>query len=49
MKTYFPDAKQIKKCPKTTLCKEFIYVRNDRNESDDNFDSPPYNEPTFSS
>ena len=27
MKTYFPDAKQIKKCPKTVLCKECTYVQ----------------------
>ena len=35
--------------PKTTLCKECTYVKKDRNESDENFDSSPDNESTFSS
>ena len=49
MKTCFPDAKQNKKYPKTTLCKEFTYVQKFINESDKNFYSTQYNEPTFSS
>ena len=49
IKTCFPDAKQIIKKPKTVLCKECTYVQKDRNESEENFDSPPNNEPTFSS
>ena len=49
MKTCFPDANQIKQCPKTVLCKECTYVQKDINESDEHFDSPPYNEPKFSS
>ena len=48
-RTCFPDAKQIKKCPKTVLCKECKYVKKDINESDEDFHSPPDNEPTFSS
>ena len=40
-KTYFNDA--------NVLCKECTYVQKYRNESDENFDSPPDNEPTFSS
>ena len=43
MKNCFPDAKQIKKCPKTTVCKECTYVQKDRNDIDENFDSPPDN------
>ena len=35
--------------PKTVLCKECTYVQKDINESDENFDSTKYNEPTFSS
>ena len=45
--TCFPDAKQVKQYPKTILCKECTYVQIDQNESEDNFDSPPDNEPTF--
>ena len=45
----FPDAKQIKKSPKTVLCKECTYVEKDRNESDKSFHSPPDNEHNFSS
>ena len=48
MKTCFSNAKQIKKFPKTTLCQECTYVQKYRIESDENFDSPPDNEPTFS-
>ena len=29
MKNFFPDAKPIKKCPKTFLCKECTYVQKD--------------------
>ena len=49
IKTCFPDAKQIKQISETVLCKECTYVQKDRNESDENFDSPTDNEPTFSS
>ena len=49
MKTCFHDANQIKKCPKTVLCKECTYFQKDINESDENFDSTQDNEPTFSS
>ena len=48
-KKYFPDANQIKKYPKTTLCKECTYVEKDRNEIEGGIDSPPDKEPTFSS
>ena len=48
-KTCFLDAKQIKKYPKITVCKECIYVQKDRNESDENIDPPPDNEPILSS
>ena len=47
MKTCFNDEKQIEKCPKIVLCKECTYVQKDRNESDENFDPSPDNEPTF--
>ena len=40
---------QSKKFPKTVLGKECIYFQKDRNKSDENFDSPPDNGPTFSS
>ena len=49
MNTCFPDAKQIKKCPKTVLYQKCTYVQKDINESDENFDSTQDNEPTFSS
>ena len=49
MKTYFPDAKQIKKRPKNVLCKESTYVQKDINDKDENFESTEDNEPTFSS
>ena len=48
MKTCFPDAKQIKQCPKSTLCEECTYVQKVRNESEGNIDSPTDNEPNFS-
>ena len=48
-KTCFPDAKQIKKIPKTVLCKECTYVQKDINENDEKIDSTEDNEPTFSS
>ena len=48
-KTCFPDAKQVKKCLKTVLCNECTNIQKDINESDKNFDSPPKNEPNFSS
>ena len=40
MKNYFPDAKQIKKCPKTALCKECKYVQKYINGKDDKIDPP---------
>ena len=48
MKTCFPDAKQIKQRPKSTLCQECTYVLKERNESEADTDYPPDNEPTFS-
>ena len=47
-KNCFLSAKQIEKCPKTTLCKDCTYVQKYRNKIDENIDSPPDNEPTFS-
>ena len=49
METCFPDAKQINPCPKSTLCKECTYVQEEKDKSEGNIDSPPDNEPTFSS
>ena len=49
MKTFFPDAKQINQCPKSTLWKECTYVQEEKDEIEGNIDSPPDNEPTFSS
>ena len=43
------DAKQIKYCPKSILCKEYIFVKKYRNESEGGIDYLPDNEPTFSS
>ena len=39
MKNCFPDAKPIKKCPKTVLCKECTYVQKDINGNDEKIDS----------
>ena len=39
MKNCFPDAKPIKKCPKTFLCKECKYVQKDINENDEKIES----------
>ena len=47
-KNCLPNAKQIKKFPKTVLCKECTYVQKDLNKSDEKFDSTNDNEPTFS-
>ena len=47
MRTCFPDAKKIQKCPKNVLCKDCKYVQKNINESDDNFVSQPNNEHTF--
>ena len=47
MKTCFPDSKQIKKCPKTVLCKKCTYIQKYINESDENCFYQPDNEPTF--
>ena len=49
METYFLDAYQINQCPESTLCKECTYVQEEKNESEGGIDSPPDNEPTFSS
>ena len=49
MNTCFPGAKQIKKSPKSVLCKEFTYIQKDINENDEKIDSTKDNEPTFSS
>ena len=49
MKTCFPEAKQIKQCPKSSLCNECTYVQKEINESEGNTDSVPNNKPTFSS
>ena len=48
MKNYFPDAKQIKKCPKTVLCKECTYVQKDINGKDEKIDPPEDIEICFS-
>ena len=47
LNTYFPDAKQIQKIPKTVLCKECTYVQIYIDKSGENFASQPDNEPTF--
>ena len=44
----FPDAKQIKKCPKTVLCEEFIYVQKGINGKYEKIDPPEDIEQTFS-
>ena len=49
MKNCFTDANQIKKCPKTVLCKECTYAQKDINENDKKIDSTEDNESTFSS
>ena len=46
MKTCFPDSRQKKH--NTVLWIERTYVQKNRNKSDENFDYPPDNEPTFS-
>ena len=47
MKNCFPDAKPIKKSPKTVLCKKCTYVQNNINENDEKIDSTEDNKPTF--
>ena len=47
MKNFFPDAKLIKKFPKTVLCKECTCFQKDINENDEKIDSTEDNEPTF--
>ena len=37
-----PDAKQVKKCPTTSVCKICTYVQNEINQTDEIFDCPPY-------
>ena len=39
----FPDAKQVKKCPTTTVCKICTYVKNERKKINEGFDFPPDN------
>ena len=39
MKNFFPDAKPIKKCPKTVLCKECTYVQKYIIRNDEKIDS----------
>ena len=47
MKNCSPNAKPIKKSPKTGLCKECIYVQKDINENDERTNSTEDIEPTF--
>ena len=47
MKNCFTDANQIKKCPKTVLCKECTYVQKDKNGKDEIINLPSDNEQTF--
>ena len=47
MKKCFPGANQIKKCPKTFLCKECTYVQKDKNGKDEIIDPPADNEQNF--
>ena len=47
MKNCFPDAKPIKKCPKTVLCKEYTYVQKDINGKDERVDPTEDIEQTF--
>ena len=49
MKTCFPEANQINKCPRSSLCKELTYVQEEKYVGGGNIDSPPDNENTFSS
>ena len=49
MKTCFLDANHINKCPKSTLWKEWKYAQKEKDEREGNINSPPDNEPTFSS
>ena len=44
---FFPDAKEVNKCPKIKMQK-CIYVQNEINKIDESFDLPPDNEHTFS-
>ena len=48
MKNCFPGANQIKKCPKTVLCKECTYVQKYINVKDEKIDPPEDIEQTFS-
>ena len=43
-----PSSKQIKKIPKTTVCKECTYVQKGIDQIAENFDSLPDNEHIFS-
>ena len=43
----FSEAKQIKKCPKTVLCKECTYVQKYINGKDEKIDPPEDIEQTF--
>ena len=47
MKNCFPDAKPIKKFPKTILCKECIYVQKDIIGKDEKIDPIDHIEKTF--
>ena len=47
MKTCF-SRRKAKKMPKNHFCKECTYFQKYINESDEDLDSPPDNEPTFS-
>ena len=44
MKICFPDTKQMKKYPKTTVWKECTYVQKDRNKIDEIFDEHTFSE-----
>ena len=46
-KSCFPDAKPIRKCPKTVLCKERTYVQKHINGNDEKIYSTEDIEPTF--
>ena len=47
MKNCFSGTNQIKKCPKTVLCKEWTYVQKEKNGKDEKIDSPADSEQTF--
>ena len=48
MMIFLPEAKQVKKCPRTTVCKISKYIQSERKQINESFYFPPDNEHTFS-